>query len=83
MGISKADLEQTLISIASQQLLPLSNVHEESPLPPRAGVLELLEGNLLQKAINGHPPNQSNQYRSFAQLRRKAYALGYISQESL
>jgi len=83
MGISKADLEQTLISIASQQLLPLANVHEESPLPPRAGILELLEGNLLQDAIYGHPPNQSNQYRSFPQLRRKAYALGYITQESL
>jgi len=83
MGISKTDLEQTLISIASQQLLPISNPHDQQNIPHRAAILELLEGRLLQNAINGDPPQQSNQYRSFSHLRRKAYALGYIAQESL
>ncbi|KGX85005.1 competence type IV pilus ATPase ComGA [Pontibacillus marinus] len=85
MGISKTDLEQTLISIASQQLLPttIANPHEPQRAPHRAAILELLEGSLLRNAINGDPPQQSNKYRSFSHLRRKAYALGYISQESI
>ncbi|TGB05461.1 competence protein [Halobacillus salinus] len=75
MNIQQADLEQTLVAIAAQQLLPLyGHMH----LPKRAAILELLDGSLLQHATRDTPPYQAPSFRSFSQLRRKAYALGYL-----
>lgn len=74
MNIRQAELEQSLIAIASQQLV---NLKGGKHLPKRAAILELLEGVALQKAMRGEVPNQKT-FHSFARLRRKAYALGYI-----
>ncbi|WP_242705558.1 competence type IV pilus ATPase ComGA [Pontibacillus sp. ALD_SL1] len=77
MGISKTDLEQTLIAIASQQLLPI--VCPKPHKQKRTAILEMLEGRELQEALAGHSPYKSPSYPSFANLRRKAYALGFIT----
>lgn len=83
MGISQTDLEQTLIAIASQQLLPIHHTQSSLKCTSRAAILELLEGALLQNAIQGNPPIHSTLYRSFSHLRRKAYALGYIHPDTI
>lgn len=77
MGISRTDLEQTLIAIASQQLLPIAT---SNPLrQSRAAIVEMLDGPRLQAALNGHSPHESVSYHSFSYLRRKAYALGFTT----
>lgn len=78
MGIKRIDLEQTLISVASQQLLPVKSIGIER----RAAILELLDNQLLYDAINGNNPSQHSNYLSFDNLRRKAYALGYINEKT-
>ncbi|WP_079530265.1 competence type IV pilus ATPase ComGA [Halobacillus hunanensis] len=75
MKIKSSDLEQTLIAIAAQQLLPLKT---NDSLPRRAAIVELLDGYTLQQAIKGSPPNKQPHFQTFHSLRRKAYALGYI-----
>lgn len=75
MNIQQADLEQTLIAIAAQQLLPLQG---HAYLPRRAAILELLDGQTLHDATNDQTPYKEPSFRSFSQLRRKAYALGYF-----
>ncbi|MCA0982766.1 Flp pilus assembly complex ATPase component TadA [Halobacillus yeomjeoni] len=80
MEIPQADLEQTLIAIASQQLIPLNT---SGLLPKRAAILELLDGPLLQQAAKDHPPYNHTRFHSFSDLRRKAYALGFISTDEV
>ncbi|WP_231572562.1 GspE family protein [Halobacillus sp. BBL2006] len=75
MNIQQADLEQTLIAIAAQQLVPL---HGNTFLPKRTAILEMLDNGLLHHAINDLSPYTQKEFRSFSNLRRKAYALGYI-----
>ncbi|MFZ0476378.1 MAG: ATPase, T2SS/T4P/T4SS family, partial [Halobacillus sp.] len=76
MNIPQADLEQTLIAIAAQQLVP---IHGEGMLPRRAAILELLDGSLLSSSIRDIPPTAQNNFQSFDHLRRKAYALGFVN----
>ncbi|MFC0522632.1 competence type IV pilus ATPase ComGA [Pontibacillus salicampi] len=77
MGISNSDLQQTLIGIASQQLISI----ETTSNIQRSAILELLEGKQLEEALLGISPYNSPHYVTFHQLRRKAYALGYLSKE--
>ncbi|WP_281975656.1 competence type IV pilus ATPase ComGA [Halobacillus litoralis] len=79
MNIQQAELEQSLIAIASQQLVSIEGGEQ---LPKRAAILELLEGGTLQKAIHGYPPGDQSFY-SFSHLRRKAYALGFIKKHEI
>ncbi|MBB6454255.1 competence protein ComGA [Salirhabdus euzebyi] len=74
MGISKVDLEQAILGIASQQLLPVKG--------SRAAILELLESNCLMEAINGVSPENNIHFNSFQKLRRKACALGFIDENT-
>ncbi|WP_173916161.1 competence type IV pilus ATPase ComGA [Halobacillus sp. Marseille-Q1614] len=76
MKIQPADLEQTLIAIAAQQLVPLRSMGNT---PSRAAIIELLEKETLQKAIHNKPPAEDPSYQTFSSLRRKAYALGFTS----
>lgn len=78
MGIKKSDLSQTLIAVASLQLLPLTASHH---LPSRAAILELLDADVLQKTIAGQTPESQPGFRSFEKLRRKAFAYGYTTAE--
>ncbi|MYL33493.1 competence protein [Pontibacillus yanchengensis] len=81
MGVTKTDLQQTLVAVASQQLLPLLQHDEVSTPHTRAAILELLDNNHLLNAFNGISPYQDQSFPSFPRLRRKAYALGYISKQ--
>ncbi|MBA2173613.1 Flp pilus assembly complex ATPase component TadA [Halobacillus locisalis] len=80
MKIKQADMEQTLIAIAAQQLLPLEG---HDLLPKRAAILELLDGELLEQSIKNESPYQSSSFRSFPTLRRKAYALGFTKASNM
>ncbi|KGX88868.1 competence protein [Pontibacillus litoralis JSM 072002] len=83
MGIKKTDLQQTLLAVASQQLIPLlPSGNKEGPLH-RAAIAELLEGHHLEQAFQGISPYNNPHYPSFDALRRKAYALGFIDQATL
>ncbi|WP_082233852.1 competence type IV pilus ATPase ComGA [Halobacillus massiliensis] len=74
MKIKTVELEQTLIAIAAQQLLPIKKMRTA---PPRAAIVELLEKETLLKAIKNIPPTDDPSYQTFSSLRRKAYALGF------
>ncbi|KGP72950.1 competence type IV pilus ATPase ComGA [Pontibacillus yanchengensis] len=81
MGVTKSDLQQTLVAVASQQLLPL--LHDDLGTLPhsRAAVLELLDNEHLKNAFKGFSPYEDESYSSFHRLRRKAYALGFVSKQ--
>ena len=78
MGIKTIDLEQTLLSVASQRLLPLQCA---THLPQRAAILELLDGDTLSYAIKHHTLPDNYSFQSFNHLRRKAYAYGFIAEK--
>ncbi|TFB23815.1 type II/IV secretion system protein [Filobacillus milosensis] len=78
MGLSKADLKETIIGIASQQLVPIKQIQSKQSRG-RAAIAELLTGDYLNKALDGFPPESRKGYQTFEILRRKAYALGYTS----
>lgn len=87
LGISSSDLSQVLVAIASQQLLTLSPSQEHnmnsSPTKKRAAILEMLDGPILERAIQGRSPYVLPNFHSFYHIRRKAYALGFINQSQL
>ncbi|WP_431798946.1 competence type IV pilus ATPase ComGA [Halobacillus andaensis] len=74
MGIKTVDLEQTLIAIASQELVRTNLTND---VPKRAAILEILHNSALQAAIHSIPPQNDSSFVPFSALRRKAYALGY------
>lgn len=78
MGMQKTDLIQSLIAVAAIELLP---IHTNQAIR-RAAILELLDGELLENAINGLDISTSSLFRSFQHLRKKAFAYGYISEET-
>ncbi|MCT2537546.1 Flp pilus assembly complex ATPase component TadA [Aquibacillus koreensis] len=78
MGIKRTDLEQSLIAVASLQLLPIvTNSH----LPSRAAILELLDTGMLQEAIQKNEISEHHPFYSFERLRRKAYAYGFTTKD--
>lgn len=77
MDIQQAELEQSLIAITAQQLVPIT---ANKQLPKRAAILEMLEGELLRRAMLGTAPSP-HLFHSFQKLRRKAYALGFIEKK--
>lgn len=79
MGMVRADLKQALIAIVSLQLVPLE-INQE--VNRRVAILELLEGELLNKALQGSDPSLFDSYHTFEHLRKKAYAYGFISKKS-
>lgn len=83
MGISETDLKQILIGIASQELLPIIPPFLSGNMNQRAAILEILDGNLLERLLHDLPFNKHAPFPTFQQLRRKAYALGYINQNTL
>ncbi|RLL48090.1 competence protein [Oceanobacillus piezotolerans] len=78
MGIRKMDIIQTLIAVASTQLIPL---HMPNTVQKRAAILELLEGEYLEKAVKGVDVHDF-QLETFEKLRRKAFAYGFINEET-
>ncbi|MCP8616846.1 competence type IV pilus ATPase ComGA [Salirhabdus salicampi] len=78
MGIKEEDLMQTLLGVVSQQLILTNNQHIK-----RVAIAEILQNEILQKAIHGVPLTSDSHFQSFDFLRRKACALGYIRQKDL
>jgi competence protein ComGA len=78
MGLQRTDLEQSLIAVASLQLLPLSIVKHAGR---RGAILELLDGESLTNTLKGADTLRKNNFDTFEHLRKKAFAYGYISKE--
>lgn len=74
LGIKRADLQQSLIAIAALQLLP---VKVRGEMNKRAAIAEMLEGRLLEKAINGETVTKC-QLQTFKKLKEKAACYGFI-----
>lgn len=79
MGISKTDIYQSLIAIAAIELLPIQM--SDNIINRRAAILEILDGDVLEKVLNGGNIDQHNDFITFEKLKRKAYAYGYLSKE--
>lgn len=77
LGIERHYLDQTLIAIAALQLITI----ETHSIKQRTAVCEILDGELLKHFIKGD--GQSNMIKTFNNLKRKAYAYGFISEEQL
>lgn len=74
MGIKKQDLLQSLLAVASIQLVPITR----NGTSRRAAILELLDGEKLEHAITSKVNKETEYLHSFEHLRRKAYAYGFI-----
>ncbi|WP_338157660.1 competence type IV pilus ATPase ComGA [Piscibacillus halophilus] len=81
MGLNQVDLKETIIGIASQQLINIEYPNQNK-LTHRAAIAEILTGEFLAQALKGIPPEQRQGYQTFHSLRRKAYALGFTQQTS-
>lgn len=79
MGIKRVDLKQSLIAIASLQLLP---IQINNQITRRAAILELLDGNVLKEYLNDHKFGHLRPFHTFNHLRKKAYAYGFISKKT-
>lgn len=79
MGIKRSDLQQSLIAVAALDLLP---IHVNETTTRRGAVLELLDGEVLKNILNGVDHHTMNHFHSFHHLKRKAFAYGFISEET-
>lgn len=77
LGINRNDLAQSLIGIASLQLIPIM---KEGGVRSRAAIAEMLDGPSLKKAISESVICDEN-FLSFEQLKRKALRHGFIRDE--
>ncbi|PKR79395.1 competence protein [Halalkalibacillus sediminis] len=77
MGLSKIDLQQSIIGIASQELIECERFSNGKSIMKRAAIAEMLHEHQLEAAIGGTPSHNIPGFESFSDLRRKAYALGY------
>ncbi|WP_411953435.1 competence type IV pilus ATPase ComGA [Alkalibacillus sp. S2W] len=82
MEISTTDLSQTLIGIASQQLVPLTDHARNNRGQSRAAIAEILEGEQLQQAISGIAVNNNSSFTSFDELKEMGVKHGLIQNDS-
>ncbi|SDD53854.1 competence protein ComGA [Terribacillus halophilus] len=73
MGIPEADLQHTLIGVASLELLPVT-----APRSSRAAIMELADSGQISCLLKAY----NTSFLTFAKLRRKAYAYGFITEEN-
>lgn len=77
MGVKKDDIKQSLIGVASLQLLPLI---KNKQIYRRAAIAEMVDGSLLEKIIDGKVVKLHQNTGSFHYLRKKAFAYGYYNE---
>lgn len=77
LGIEKTYLQQTLIAIVALQLITINRKSKKQ----RTAIGEMLDGQILQHLIKGD--GQTNMIKTFNDLKRKAYAYGFISKDNL
>lgn len=78
MGLKPIEIEQTLLAVASIELLPII---KKNNVNNRAAIMDLLEGNELINILRGGEEERISSHNSFDHLRKKAFAYGYISEE--
>ncbi|SHF60630.1 competence type IV pilus ATPase ComGA [Ornithinibacillus halophilus] len=76
MGISQPDLKQSLIGVASIELLP---IQLNNQIIRRAAILEMMDSKCMENLLKGETDFH---YNTFQHLRRKAYAYGYITKDT-
>jgi|SRR5690625_912607 len=78
LDIKRIDLLQSLIAIISLELIPIEiqNNHRR-----RAAIAEIMQHEQLTQYIKGNSFNNSS-YFTFHQLRKKAYAYGFLSERN-
>lgn len=79
MGLKPSELNQSLIGVASLELLPVLRKSKEIK---RAAIMELLDGPLLEEVILDTASESTNNFQSFHYLRKKALAYGFITEET-
>lgn len=79
LGLRRIELEQSLIAVASIQLLPIQIAGK---VERRAAILEILEGQELVNELKGGGHQTFQHAHSFYHLRKKAFAYGFISKET-
>lgn len=77
MRIKEIDLKQTLLGIVSLQLIPIQS---EGNIQRRAAIAEMLYGEDLKKFFTTKKAVKTS-FKNFNQLRRKAYAYGFLSEK--
>ncbi|HLR01124.1 MAG TPA: competence type IV pilus ATPase ComGA [Virgibacillus sp.] len=79
LGVNKEYIHQTLVTVMALELLPIIQ-HEH--INRRAAIVELLEGDILKQWIQGKNVSHQHHNQSFHHLRKKAYAYGFIADQS-
>lgn len=79
LGVNKDYINQSLIAVSALELLPII---QHNQVNRRASILELLEGESLKKCIQGGDATSIKNKQSFHHLRKKAYAYGFLSDET-
>ncbi|HLQ83946.1 MAG TPA: competence type IV pilus ATPase ComGA [Pseudogracilibacillus sp.] len=78
LNVTRGDLAQSVIAIASIQLLPILHGEQEE----RAAIVEMLDGPHLENIILNENDSETNQFQTFHQLKEKAYIYGFISKKT-
>ena len=78
MNFTKEEINQTLIAVASLQLVPVENEHGHVR---RAAILELLDSEHLHEILYSGR-QLLDERKTFNHLRKKAYAYGFLSEKS-
>lgn len=78
LGIKRVELLQSLIAVAAIELIPIEKLGK---IYRRAAIMELLEGDILSKTIKKEV-QFIDYFQTFKYLREKAYAYGFISEET-
>lgn len=79
MGLEASELNQSLIGVAALKLLP---IHLTTTGQKRAAIMELLDRDKLNLAIQGKEIEMKKHFHSFDHLRKKALAYGFISEKT-
>src|SRR5699024_9986275 len=79
LGVNRDHIHQSLVSVAALELLP---VIQKQTIKRRAAIVELLQGNLLKRCIQGKPVTHLNNKHSFHYLRKKAHAYEIITKQT-
>lgn len=80
MELTKLDLAQSLLAVAALQLVP---IEINNQVFRRAAIAELLDGEELMNQILRDDLEYKQPFQTFDHLRKKAFAYGYISKQSL
>lgn len=79
LGINRIDIEQTLISIAAMELLPIKS---RGVVSRRAAITEILDGHRLTSVVANKNEIQIERMHTFHHLRKKALLYDFITKKT-